>query len=157
MCVLEVGALHRVRFTCGVPSFASGPTWADGSGPTLLTERAPSGPGVFEAPPEGMNSKSLAELACRPRAKKRRLVSMGKQAGSRRAQHSHLAQALSVTLGEHGELQVQSQQLHGGHGRTHLRNRRDRTREVRSESAQGIMRATRTLPSWRAAGGMFGG
>ena len=36
---------------------------------------------------------------------------MGKRAGSRRAQHSHLAQALSVTLGEHGELPGHSQQL----------------------------------------------
>ena len=82
---------------------------------------------------------------------------MGKRAGSRRAQHSHLAQALSVTLGEHGELQVHIQQLRGDHGRTRLRIQRDRTRFHEVGSAQGIMRATRTLPSWRAAGGMFGG
>lgn len=69
MGVLELGGLNPARSTCGVPSFASVPIWADGSGLTLLTERARSGPGVFEAPPEGMNSKSFAELACRPSAK----------------------------------------------------------------------------------------
>ena len=69
MSILEIEAMARARLTRGVPSFALGPTWADGSGLTLLTERARSGPGVFEAPPVGMNSKSLAELACRPSAK----------------------------------------------------------------------------------------
>ena len=69
MGVLELGGLSPARLTCGVPSFASGPIWADGSGLTLLTERARSGPGVFEAPPVDMNSKSFPELACRPSAK----------------------------------------------------------------------------------------
>ena len=63
---LEVGTLSPARLTCGVPSFASVPIRADGSGLTLLTWCARSSAGVFEAPPEGMNSKSFAELA--PRA-----------------------------------------------------------------------------------------
>ena len=125
--------------------------------PDTLTERARSGPGKFEAPPGGMNSKSFAELACRPSAKKRRLVSMGKRAGSQRAQHSHLAQALSVTLGEHGELQGQSQQLRGGHGRTHLRIRRDRTLFREGGSAQGSVRVACTVCRCRPADCMGGG
>lgn len=69
MGILEMEGMARARLTCGVPSFPSVPIRADGSSLTLLTERARSGAGVFEAPPEGMNSKSLAELACRPSAK----------------------------------------------------------------------------------------
>ena len=136
MGVLELGGLSPARLTCGVPSFASVPIWADGSGLTLLTERARSGLAVFEAPHESMNSKSSAELACRPSAKKRRLVSMGKRAGSRREKHSHLDQALTVVLGEGGELKLDVHQLGGGHGRGFLRTRRDRTLFYEVGSAQ---------------------